>query len=393
MIKLFCKDPFRIFFPVAIFYLLYASGLWIFYGIFDIGDFPVSEHANLFIGGYLYFSILGFLLTAIPRFTDSEFLTKYELLFFLIVIIFNLIFFFLNLIFWFWLDIFLGLIFLFVFGAKRFLKRKQNPPFTFLFVGMGILIGIFGSLFNSLLNLNEELFFYLEPWGKVLFYDGMTTSFVIGVGGRLIPGILGFKDIIINQREIYEKSKSFIEVLPVNIQLMAILYFVSLLLEGFGREVIGYIARAIVITYMSIKYWRIHTKVKTGKWHGRILRISCWFILIASWILCFKVDVAIHVKHLIYIGTYLLMTIMVASRVIIAHGYQSSLEFEHRIFPYLITGSLIALAAILRFLVIFSEPDNYNVYLGFVGFLVFFSALAWSLIFLKKIFNTRMLSS
>ena len=81
MLDILRKDPFRLFFPIATLCLLYGCALWVFFGLFNYGDFPVNEHTKLFIGGFLYFSIFGFLLTAIPRFTQTEFLTKLELFF------------------------------------------------------------------------------------------------------------------------------------------------------------------------------------------------------------------------------------------------------------------------------------------------------------------------
>src|SRR5690606_19575329 len=153
-----CKDPFRLFFPMAIFCLLYASGLWVAFGIFHRGSFPIETHANLFLGGFLYFSILGFLLTAVPRFTKSHFLTKGELLFSVFLIICVLFFFFTQNLPFFWISIFLGWTFFLVFGVDRFLQRKENPPFTFIFVGAGVLLGMLGSFLSFLYYFESTIF-------------------------------------------------------------------------------------------------------------------------------------------------------------------------------------------------------------------------------------------
>lgn len=383
MISEICKNPFRLFFPVAMLCLFYGCSLWILFGLFEYGEFPIERHANLFVGGFLYFSILGFLLTAIPRFTSSNFLSTPELLIFILIMLVTIVFYALERETYFWSSITCGWFTLFYFGIKRFRKRKQNPPFTFLFVGLGLIFGFMGSVFNLLSSYNFEIFGNLETWGKLFFYDAMVTSFILGVGGRLIPGILGFVEIVKNQRQIYESSHSFFKVIPVGIYISLFTFIMSFLLEGAGLLNTGYLSRAVVITYFSFRYWRLHEKVKTEKWHGRILKVSCFFLLIATWLLCFFKDYIIDIKHLIYIGSYCLMTLMVASRVVLAHG-KAGLGFEHRTFPYLLIGGLVSLAALTRATAQFVS-DSYFEHLGYTGLILLLAVLVWLTSFLCKI--------
>ncbi|MGB0455071.1 MAG: NnrS family protein [Bacteriovoracaceae bacterium] len=382
MIQSLCKDPFRLFFPVALFCLFYASGLWTAYGLFELGDFPVQEHANLFLGGFLSFSILGFLLTAIPRFTSTDFLSFKGLICLSSIILATLIFYFLDNQVLFWLSISCGWICLFIFGIKRFLRKKQNPPFTFIFVGLGLIFGFTGSLMNLLVSFSYETFESLEVWGKLFFYDGMVTAFILGVGGRLIPGILGFSEIVQSQRKVYEESRPFFSIIPKDIICSLLFFVTSFILEGIGFTHEGFFLRAIVITYFSFRYWRIHEKIKTGKWHGRMLKVSCVFLFITSWLLCFFIEDSLHIKHLIYIGTYCLMTLMVASRVIIAHGNES-LDIEHKKNPYLLVGSLVVLAALTRASA-HLIPNSYIAHLGYAGLVLLSATLIWSFVFLKR---------
>ncbi|MCB0472863.1 MAG: NnrS family protein [Flavobacteriaceae bacterium] len=240
-----------------------------------------------------------------------------------------------------------------------------------------------GSVFNLLSSYNFEIFGNLETWGKLFFYDAMVTSFILGVGGRLIPGILGFVEIVKNQRQIYESSHSFFKVIPVGIYISLFTFIMSFLLEGAGLLNTGYLSRAVVITYFSFRYWRLHEKVKTEKWHGRILKVSCFFLLIATWLLCFFKDYIIDIKHLIYIGSYCLMTLMVASRVVLAHG-KAGLGFEHRTFPYLLIGGLVSLAALTRATAQFVS-DSYFEHLGYTGLILLLAVLVWLTSFLCKI--------
>jgi uncharacterized protein involved in response to NO len=78
------------------------------------------------------------------------------------------------------------------------------------------------------------------------------------------------------------------------------------------------------------------------------------------------------------------MTIMVASRVIVAHGHDS-LEIEHKKMPYLVVGSLIVLAAATRGSA-YLMPDSYIRHLGYAAFVLFVAGIIWGLFFSKKIF-------
>lgn len=385
MISTFCKDPFRLFFPISVFCLIYASSLWALYGIFEIGEFPLQEHANLFFGGFLFFAIHGFLLTAIPRFTATNFMSPKELFLYVVVIISILLFYFVGNQTNFWLGIFAGWILLINFGMRRFIKRKQNPPFTFIFIASGLLLGLLGSFFNFLSTFNSNAFSYLEGWGKLFFYDAMVTSFILGVGGRLIPGILGFTEIVKEQRKIYEQPQSFLSIIPKDIWFALFTFILSLVLEGKGLEQIAYICRATVISYFTIKYWQIHRASMTEKWHGRMLKLSCFFLVIASWLLCFFIDEAIHFKHLIYIGSYCLMTLMVASRVIVAHGNEG-FEIENKMSPFLVVGLLTSAAALTRVSAFFM-PDSYIRHLGYAGSILLLGSCIWAFCFIRKVFS------
>lgn len=375
MINELCKNPFKLFFPVAFYCALLGSGLWLAYGVFNIGEFPLENHAHLFMGGFIYFSIFGFLLTAIPRFTQTDFLSRAELFLFFILVVFVCSFYIVGHYFLFWMSLFSGWPLLLTFAAKRFRARKQNPPYTFAFVGFGLLLGLMGSFLNALYYWDESSFAAAFDWGRLLFYDAMVSAFILGVGGRLIPGILGFTEIVASQREVYEKPEPFLKVIPIDVISCLFIFGASLILEGVGYIVAAFITRALVITYFGFRFWRLHEQVKTKRWHGRMLKLSCWFILFGSWLLCFYPDYTIHIRHLIYIGCYFLMTIMVSSRVIVSHAGQS-LEIEQRKFPYLVVGILIAFAALTRSSAILM-PDSYIRHLGYTGLVLFISLVLW----------------
>ena len=76
--------------------------------------------------------------------------------------------------------------------------------------------------------------------------------------------------------------------------------------------------------------------------------ISAWMLMIGLWTHSLFPTLGIHAAHLIFMSGFGLTTLLVASRVTLAHGgYSLNLETTSRIFP--ITATLILLATLTRF--------------------------------------------
>jgi hypothetical protein len=379
-----CKNPFKIFFPAALLCLLYASLLWTFYGLFHFGVFPVQQHANLLIGGFLYYSIFGFLLTVIPHFLQTEKLSRVELCFSLLILFSTLISNLVSSSLFFWLFIFTGFFFLSGFLYNNFSKRNKNPPVTFSFLVGGLFFGVIGSASMLVFHFDTNLFVDFEQWGKIFFYDAMIISFIIGVGGNSISSNLENE----NKYATNLKTRSFFSTVPLEITLGTVILSFTYFLEVYGINFISYGLRAILISFFSIKYWRIHKGGKGGSFFGRMIRVACWLLLISSWLLCFTEVYQIHVKHLAYIGSYCLLSLMVSSRVILVYA-ENSLDFENRKMPYLIVGGFVVLAAFTRSSAIFI-PDSYVRHLGYAGLVLFCSGFFYGIFFGKKLFSTQL---
>lgn len=324
-------------------------------------------------------------MTAIPRFTQTDFLSPKELallLFQLLGVLLVLCFSESEYLFWFMLS--LGWIYFIWFGSKRFINRKQNPPFTFVFVAIGVASGFLGTVCLSLYHSELSSSAFIFSLGKVSFFDTMILALVIGVGGRLIPGILGFQEIVNAQREIYETKKPFLSLVPNSIYFMGLLFLVSIFLEVFEILSLAYTFRALVVSYIAFVYWRIQQKPEKRTWHSFFIRTACWFLLVASWLLVF-LDEKIAVKHLSYIGSYTLLTFMIASRVVLAHSSEG-LELEKKLNPYAVVGLLFVAAALTRATANYF-PTIYTNHLGYAALCFLLAGVFWGFVFLPKIIH------
>ncbi len=138
-------DPYRIFFPLGIFIGLVGVSVWPMLGLGWITYPNPVWHIDLLLQGFLFAFVLGFLLTSVPRFSQTWPTSKLELtrflFFFLGGNLGTLFKFFAVGRICFWINI----TFLLIYAIRRFAKRMANPPPEFVFVGAGICLGWFAA--------------------------------------------------------------------------------------------------------------------------------------------------------------------------------------------------------------------------------------------------------
>src|SRR5262249_55077719 len=179
-------DPYRIFFPLGI--LLGTAGVSIwplyYYGITQ--GYSGRAHAFVQTDGFLFAFIVGFLLTAIPRFSGTEppsRTAQYGLASIVTISAFSFEFQFFVVGQTGFLVAYLILI---AMAARSFIRRKQEPPETFPLVGLGLFSGAAGAAINAAMAWD-----IIGPgWdllGKRLLTEGMVLLLVLGIGGFLCP--------------------------------------------------------------------------------------------------------------------------------------------------------------------------------------------------------------
>ncbi len=184
-------DAYRLFFPLGIVLGTFGVAIWPLYNYGMLDGFSGRAHAFVQTNGFLYAFILGFLLTAIPRFTGTEPPSRpVQYVLAGIVTVSALAF-----------ELQVPLVghtgfvaahgMLLVLAVRRFRRRRQDPPETFVLIGIAFISGALGGLINAGVAWNA-----LGPaWdllGKRLLTEGMMLLLVLGVGGFLGPRLLGF---------------------------------------------------------------------------------------------------------------------------------------------------------------------------------------------------------
>lgn len=214
-------------------------------------------------------------------------------------------------------DFFL-IIFLFCFTGRRFINRSNDLPPTFIFVSIGLILGAIGSLLLITLELG-----FIDPnfilIAKATFYTGFMQSLIIGIGSRLIPAFLGHPPVTHPLRPAHgNKIWNF---LSTDLKITAIMFTLSFLFYlKWSYVFLGHFIRLVILFYIAVKYWKIYMPPKNKGFMYFLLWLSSWSILIGLFFLTFFPPWQLQSLHLIYISGFGLLTLMISTRVTLAHG-------------------------------------------------------------------------
>ncbi len=355
------RNPYRPLFFLGTITAIIAAGLWIPYGFHFLDFYPGRMHAHLMMGVFLLSFASGFLMTAIPKMTGTFPSSKIELTIQLISLILATIFGLINeesnL---FFMAMLLNLIVLLFFVGKRFWVKQNDLPDVFPFVLAGIFSGVFGCILwiAGFISI-----------GHRLFYLNFVLCLVVGVGSKLIPALLRLNPGKPNSKK-------------VSIVLAAVLTL-SCFVEDFEFWSLGPWARALAVVWVGIFYWRVFGKSNFVSGQTIGVRLSAFSVILGTILLAAFPDYRMEWVHLIYVSGFTLLTFMVASRVILAHG-GFELRLEAKNWRISTAVGLILLAAATRAYAPF-WPKGYERHLAYSAFCLVLAIIVWGGFFLPKL--------
>jgi hypothetical protein len=265
------------------------------------------------------------------------------------------------------------LIFLGVFFLSRYRSREYSPPRFFLFIPLGLLLGIVGA---SLILLGF-------PVGRIFLFQGTMLAFILGVGGKLVSSLLGWSDLpLVQITRIHRKSSKFAEWLGV-------LGPLALLALGFALELTSWIMaarvlRALSASWIAVSAWKLYRFPRTKSRLANWLWMSGWGLVSGLWLYALAPTLGISALHLMFISGFGLMTVVIASRVTLAHGGYD-LEIESKSNGIRWTGIFILLAALTR--VAAPLTPAYMHHLGYAAGVWLLAMIVWSVTFIPKVFG------
>ena len=360
------KEPYRLFFPLGTLLLLCGALVWVPL-IWNPGEYPVTLHRFLMLNGFTGCFIGGFLMTAVPKFSQTWPATRLEVLSYLVVTLLGTViahFEYEKVMFLFSAT---QPILLLKFMLSRISQRKMNPPYSFVFIFVGLILwgvsGILSAFFDP------EIF-------KQLHYECAIASIILGVGGRLIPGILGHVEIVMSQRTAYEKQTAIIKTVPLHFFLLIICFTGSYFLP----EHVATWVRAMVVSIIGIVYWKLHALPKDKTALTYCLWFSSWMIVLSFILKAVWIDGVIHASHSFFINGIVLLSLLIGTRVLQSHGPQDK-NLENKKILFFISG-FIFLAALTRILA-FIMPELYLKHLAYSAMMLVIGVVIWGVGYLR----------
>ena len=302
-------EPFRVFFASGMLWSIVGVSLWPLFHAGRLGFYPSLVHARLMIESFGGAFIIGFLGTAGPRMASAPKLTVAEL-----ATLFGLHQ--LGGLMQLTLhpragDIcFIALLVLLLLGlVVRVAKfRKESPPPQMLLALTGLLCGVAGAV--MLLQPATQVDARLLRLGGLLLYQGLLLPPVLGIGSFIFPRILGGE--FGEPAEGVQRRWSL-----VRAALAAGLIVASFFLEAWGWTGTGYAIRILApLAYLLIEV----------KWllpRGTLPKGLLWGLGAGGCGLALPAFFYAHrigLEHLLYIGGFGLVILVVASRVLFGHS-------------------------------------------------------------------------
>jgi uncharacterized protein involved in response to NO len=376
-------NPYRVFFPLAWLMGLWGGFVWVLFA-FGIGDLPALIHPQAMMAGFLLGHVMGFLLTAGPRFTGTGVLTSVELspavatyLALCMTVVFQQP---LKLPQEVTFGLFaMSIVVMAAILGFRLLRRTKSPPAEFVFLPFGL----FAALIGALIKVSGETSAFVSQLGNLFIYEAFILSLVLGIGSRLGPFLMGHgqaPDAAPSPADTKARTNRMRSLL-----LPLIVFWFSYFLEAHYQPVapihFARVLRGIVLLYVFGVHWKIFEGPKNATRQAWGVWASAWMVMLGL----FSSSIAtwrVHSLHLFYIGGLGLLTLMVATRVTLAHGSKRLLleKTSASLYPVI---ALLLLAAWVRLAAIF-VPEFYVQTLAVAASLWVVGLFIWGVVFIKE---------
>lgn len=314
---LLSREPFRLFFPLAVAVGMAGVALWPLYFSGLISFYPGLSHARLMAYGFFGGFILGFLGTALPKIMGVSPFRPWEAVFLLTVYAAMII------------ELLaartalgdgLFVVLLLVFAVLlsiRIRQRSDIPPPGFVLVVLALLCGGAGAVLSILQNYSETAFF----WGTLqhlLVYQGFMLLPILGVGAFLFPRFFGTPSAQAFEESVNPPpgwtAKAWVALLT------GACIVGSFWIEAAGWVRIGPAVRLLAaLAYLggAVPFYRAGTNRSAP---AVILKLAIGLLFGGFLAILLLPAYRVSLLHLTLIGGFAMITFTVATRVIFGHS-------------------------------------------------------------------------
>jgi hypothetical protein len=181
-------EPFRIFFPLAVLFGWIGVGHWLTYAIGVTTTYSCEFHGLVQMQAFMMAFAVGFLLTAVPRRTQTQPISKIEMSALDGALAITTIAAFADR--WILSEISYGAIFLMLgqFAVRRFIERAagRRPPAAFVLVPIAALQGFAGAALIASAQFQNPPG-WTSTLGRLMVEQGVFLCLAVGIGGLVLP--------------------------------------------------------------------------------------------------------------------------------------------------------------------------------------------------------------
>ena len=375
---------YRIYFPLGVIYGLWGATIWIALWLGLPVNNVIQLHGEIMFGGFIFSFIAGFLITSTPKYTGSEAISKTELYLFLLMQVLFIITLILNSTLFFHIVELLSFLLLFYFVLYRFFYRSQHlyPYYIFLIIGLA-----FGVLALAFIVINDftQLGSISLAMIKGVYYEGTILAIIIGVGSSLVPTLLGYRGETVLSLSISGKkiNDQFVKSISKVMWLIILLFIGSFYIEYHINFHLGRFIRLVVLFIILNNKVRLFRRTPSNSYFSQSIWISIWCLIFSQVLLLIFPAYKIHFLHFTFLSSFALISLLVGSRITLAHGNHGfTLEVKSKVYYYLTL--LIIISAATRVTAIYI-PIRYMSHLAYASIFLILALILWAIYFIPKI--------
>ena len=358
LVETVLRNPFRLFFPLGILAGLFGVGHWALWTMgYAVGDIK-NAHLILQSQGFLTFFVVGFLMTAFPRFSGTDPATPAEIalafgggLVFLAAASFRI-----------WplahAATLVTLAAIPLLAGRRLSRGTKDLPPSFLLLGFGLLHAFLGVAVSFATNGGETHPNFYGA-GRQMVQVGFLTCMVLGVTAKLAPFLMGYTA----EPGCEEGGARFCLRRKTEIAAhgaAGALIFASFLLEPCAaRAAFG--LRAAVATAHLLLFAKIGRPLRQRTATMFFFWLSCWMIPAGFWTAFALPAYKVAALHIVFIGGFSLMIFSFGLLVVLSHSGKAAL-LNGKLWALRIVGAMTLVALGFRLAADFA-PARYMLFL------------------------------
>jgi len=367
------SEPFRIFFPLGVLCAWVGVGHWLTYATGISATYSCRFHGLVQMQAFMMAFAIGFLLTAIPRRTQTSPVTAIELGALVAGVAIVVVAALADI--WIVSEIAYACLFLMLaqFALRRFIGRAvgRRPPAAFVLIPFAGFQGLAGAALLTASELGGASL-WAGHLGTLFIEQGVFLCLAIGIGSLVLPLMGGSPppaDLGSSPRE----SKKAVAYAFAGATICA-----SLIIEQLGFERAGPFLRAAVVTLgLGLGGGAWHRPGKTGV-HRSLVWISAWLMPAGLVLSAILPDYRMPALHILFIGGFSLMAFGVATHVAMSHLNMEKLALGR---PPAVIALGVAFALAMAARLAADASNTYFVHLGWASAMWIAGSAVW-LIFL-----------